>query len=157
MAKLYGSCGRLSNISSWNISSSSVGNVTGFDPAQFLTALGTDHPDALWETAGVAAEVRVTRGISNPRVYVVQARTSGGTVIAGFNDVWYSDMQSTLGISVVGLNDSVPGVDRIEVTPVYTPVTREVTKLYGSVNDQTKEIKKLYGSVNGQTKLIYQA
>lgn len=36
----------------------------------------------------------------------------------------------------------------------YGTATKQITKLYGSVNGQTKEVKKLYGSVNGLTKLI---
>lgn len=43
------------------------------------------------------------------------------------------------------------------VNPLYSGTTKEIKKLYGSVNGQTKEIKKLYGSVNGQTKLVYSA
>lgn len=66
--------------------------------------------------------------------YFEPKQTCGGTVIAPVTRSLYSPLTLT------------------DIT--YGDGTRQIKKLYGSVNGQTKEIKKLYGSVNGQTKLL---
>ena len=65
---------------------------------------------------------------------------------------------NTWGMNFPGSGGSLtPDADTVALNSVYYDgyKSKEVKKLYGSVNGQTKRIIKMYGSVNGETKLVF--
>lgn len=159
MAKLYGSARAVSDIDSLQIETSSYPAVSAVNKATFISKINSiksirDMVIANENITGASFEI-VQNG-SDWNGYV--AINFGGTIVKS-------------GVTGVSVGDAVALLESwggTVITPVssnlYSPLTltditygdgtRQIKKLYGSVNGQTKEIKKLYGSVNGQTKLL---
>lgn len=167
MSKFYGSVKHLSYISGYTLegfsgNSPSVSQVNVSTLGAWLKA----HSSFVKALEGgdelnyVIVIILVTGGI-----YICQVEgivKSGGVVVAtSFRNsdptTLASEVLSATGITLVS-NLTTHLSNKIVPTRVaYTYESKQIAKLYGSVNGQTKLIKRLYGSVNGQTKLVYEA
>lgn len=148
MPKLYGSTNQATITGvTGEIESGGAGNVTAFDA------------DVFWANHATFNSLNVSQ------LNVQLESSHNWRLILEFSDYPTPQTLASGGPSIVldyGItlaHTFTIGTDKIDLTTITTTtdVTKEITKLYGSVNGQTKLIRKLYGSVNGQTKLIYQA
>lgn len=157
--KLYGPARAVSDIDSLQIETSSHPAISAVNKATFISKINSTKTVRNKIIAGdniTGASFEITQNGGNWNGYV--AIDLGGTIVKS-------------GVTGVSVGDAVALLESwggTVITPVsnnlYSPVTltditygdgtRQIGKLYGSVNGQTKEIKKLYGSVNGQTKLL---
>lgn len=160
--KLYGPARAVSDIDSVQIETSSYPAISAVNKATFISKINS--------TKAVRDNIIANGNIIGASFEIVQSGSNwNGYVAIDFGSIIVKS--GVTGVSVdaaVALLESWGGT---VITPVsrslYSPLTltnitygngtRQIEKLYGSVNGQTKEITKLYGSVNGQTKLIYQA
>lgn len=131
--KLYGSVNGVNGVSG-EIRAGGVGNVTAFDGEIFWDKQRMN----LNSTAVDYIDIRYAHSIGWFWVIDVYysdgtATQSIGTIVAGEQSKLYDDY----GITI---NNSTLGHDYIDITLLYGNVTKEITKLYGSVNGQTKRI-----------------
>lgn len=151
--KLYGSVQTAVTTVSGDIRSGGEGNITAFDVNTFLSKMESDgrYTDSI-------EYVKVTPSNQDHGKYLISIYyvDEAHSTVMITPPVVYANM-SSYGMTAKPPETATYGYDYIDFTYTTTTqsVSKQITKLYGSVNGQTKEIVKLYGSVNGVTKRIF--
>ena len=152
--KTYGPIEELTSISG-TIRSGGEGNISAFDGTTFLAKLKSSSYTKGYEYAdGEYGKIDYLRVyvVSGPYYMIAFHTENDKTRNNGYG--MHASSLANWGITAIQ-NPSIGVGDYIDVSTVYSPKSKQIKKLYGSVNGQTKEIKKLYGSVSGQTKRIF--
>lgn len=122
----------------------------GFDAATFMSKWESEkgvmlYPPTVLQIVALSANTSEARVTLDRGGGVLDKRT-----IFSYTTGAYNDEGAVWGFA------SEPQNGDFTSTQESRSLTKQVNKLYGSVNGQTKAIRKLYGSVNGLTKLIHQ-
>lgn len=155
VADLYGSGYILSTFSATLPQQDESGGsdlvATAVAPAKLTTLINANSDAQGFLKSGWSSGGEIVLWIANVADVTIQLKTSKGSTYLVYNRTitpWGNilpTIESDYGVTITGTMSSIAGT--VKITMPISPTVQSVTK----------EIQKLYGSVNGQTKLIYQA
>lgn len=131
--KLYGSANGVNGVSG-EIRAGGIGNVTAFDGEIFWEKQRT----RLNSTAIDYIDVRYAASFLGNYFFIYVYYTDGTSEQQIYSTNIGANLKTNCGITVT--SPYTLGHDYIDITLFYGNVTKEITKLYGSVNGETKLI-----------------
>lgn len=132
--KLYGSVNGVNGVSG-EIRTGGVGNVTAFDGEIFWEKQRTN----LNSTAIDYIDIQYAHSFG--WFWIIYVYYSDGTATQSIGTIYPGEQNKLHDNYGITINDEhTLGHDYIDITLLYGNVTKEITKLYGSVNGQTKRI-----------------